>query len=159
MLKKPITPEGYKKLEEELKLLKSQRGGVIEELARCRAFGDLSENAEYDAIREKYAMLQTKIADVESKLASSEIVDLSKIRNNGRVVFGARVHLRDLDTGKTFTYQIVGEYESDINNGKISVESPVARALINKEKGEIVTIRIPAGELTLEILDVELKGE
>lgn len=154
MLKKPITQEGYKKLEEELKRLKSERAGVIEELARCRAFGDLSENAEYDAIREKYAMLQSKIADLEGKLANSEIINVEKIKNDGRIVFGAEVKLRNLDTGEVVTYKIVGEYESDVKAGRISVETPIARALINKQKGEIVLINVPAGELTFEILDV-----
>lgn len=157
MYKKPITPEGYSKLENELKKLKSERGGVIEELARCRAFGDLSENAEYDAIREKYAMLQTKISDLESKLANSEIIDTKNIRNNGKVVFGSRVFLRDLNSGKTVTYRIVGEYESDIEKGFISVETPIARALINKEKGDIVTVKVPAGELEFEIVDVKVE--
>lgn len=155
MQKKPITPEGYTKLEEELKLLKSERGGVIEELARCRAFGDISENAEYDAIKEKYAMLQTKIADLEGKLANSEIINIRNIRNNGRVVFGAKVTLRDLDTDRTVQYRIVGEYESDVEKGKISVETPIARSLINKEKGDIITVKIPAGELTFEIIGIE----
>ncbi len=155
MQKKPITPEGYTKLEEELKSLKSERGAVIEELARCRAFGDISENAEYDAIREKYAMLQTKISDLEGKLANSEIIDINNIKNNGRVVFGAKVTLRDLDADRTVQYRIVGEYESDFEKGRISVETPIARALINKEKGEIVTVKIPAGELTYEIIDIE----
>ncbi len=155
MQKKPITPEGYAKLEAELKMLKNERGSVIEELARCRAFGDLSENAEYDAIREKYAMLQTKISDLESKLASSEIIDVSRIKNNGRVAFGAEVQLRNLDTGEVIRYRIVGEYESDVKDGKISVETPIARALINKEKGDIVTVKVPAGELTFEIMDIK----
>ncbi len=155
MQKKPITPEGYAKLEAELKLLKSERVSVIEELARCRAFGDLSENAEYDAIKEKYAMLQTKILDLESRLAHSEIIEISNIRNNGRVAFGAEVQLKDLDTGKIVRYRIVGEYESDVENGRISVETPIARALINKEKGDIVTVKIPAGELTFEIMDIK----
>jgi transcription elongation factor GreA len=154
MHKKPITPEGYTKLEEELKLLKSERGAVIEELARCRAFGDLSENAEYDAIREKYSMLQTKIADLENKLANSEIINVKNIRDNGRIVFGARVKLRDLNTGKFMEYKIVGEYESDVDRGNLSVETPIARALINQRKGDIVTVKIPAGELDLEIIDV-----
>lgn len=157
MYKKPITPEGYSKLENELKKLKSERGGVIDELARCRAFGDLSENAEYDAIREKYAMLQTKISDLESKLANSEIIDTKNIRNNGKVVFGSRVFLRDLNSGKTVTYRIVGEYESEIEKGFISVETPIARALINKEKGDIVTVKVPAGELEFEIVDVKVE--
>lgn len=155
MQKKPITPEGYTKLENDLKLLKGERGSVIEELARCRAFGDLSENAEYDAIREKYAMLQTKIADLESKLSNSEIINIKNIRNNGRVVFGANVKLRNLDTNEIVTYRIVGEYESDVAQGKISVETPIARSLINKEKGDIITVKIPAGELTFEIIGID----
>lgn len=155
MQKKPITPEGYTKLEEELKLLKSERGGVIEELARCRAFGDISENAEYDAIKEKYAMLQTKIRDLEGKLANSEIINIKNIRNNGRVVFGTEVKLRDLDADRIVQYRIVGEYESDVNRGKISVETPIARSLINKKKGDIITVKIPSGELTFEIIGIE----
>lgn len=154
-MKKPITPEGYAKLEEKLKLLISERAEVIEELARCRAFGDLSENAEYDAIREKYGMLQAKISDLEGKLANSEIINTKHIKNNGKIIFGSLVTLRNLDTDEILQYRIVGEYESDINEKKISVETPIARALINKVKGDIVTVKIPAGELTLEIIDIE----
>jgi len=149
----PMTRESYESLMQEVKRLKSiERPKIVEEIARAREHGDLSENAEYDAAKEKQGLLEGRVKDLESKLANAQIIDTSKAKP-GRVVFGATVFLED-DTGAKVTYRIVGADEADIKQKKISVNAPIARALIGREIGDSVEVEIPAGEKEYTILDV-----
>ena len=150
----PMTRESYESLMQEVKRLKSkERPKIVEEIARAREHGDLSENAEYDAAKEKQGLLEGRIKDLGSKLANAQIIDTSKAKP-GRVVFGATVCLEDSDTGEKVTYRIVGADEADIKQKKISVNAPIARALIGRETGDLVEVEIPAGEKEYAILDV-----
>jgi transcription elongation factor GreA len=154
MAKYPITPEGLKKLQEELKRLKSvERPKVIEAIAEARGHGDISENAEYDAAKEQQAFLEKKIREIENNIANADVVDPSAMSTD-RVVFGLQVKVQDLDTGEEISYQIVGVDEADIAEQRISVSSPVARALIGKSIGDVVQVQIPRGLRELEILDI-----
>ena len=154
MTKYPITPEGLKKLQEELKRLKSvERPKVIEAIAEARGHGDISENAEYDAAKEQQASLEKKIREIENKIANADVVDPSAMSTD-RVVFGLQVSVQDLDTGEETSYQIVGVDEADITQQRISVSSPVARALIGKSVGDVVQVQIPRGLRELEILNI-----
>lgn len=154
MTKYPITPEGLKKLQEELKRLKSiERPKVIESIAEARGHGDISENAEYDAAKEQQAFLEKKIRDIENNIANADVVDPSAMSTD-RVVFGLQVRVQDLDTGEETSYQIVGVDEADIAQQRISVSSPVARALIGKSVGDVVQVQIPRGLRELEILEI-----
>ena len=153
----PMTRESYESLLQEVKRLKSkERPKIIEEIARAREHGDLSENAEYDAAKEKQSLLEGRIKDLGSKIASAQIIDTSKAEP-GRVVFGATVCLEDSDTGEKVTYRIVGADEADIKQKMISVNAPIARALIGREIGDSVEVAIPAGEKEYTILDVTFK--
>jgi len=150
----PMTREGYESLMQVLKRLqKVERPKIIEEIARAREHGDLSENAEYDAAKEKQSLLEGRIKSLESKLASAQLIDTSNAKP-GKVVFGATVCLKDGDTGGKVTYKIVGADEADIKKRKISVDAPIARALIGREIGDSVEVKIPAGEKHYTILDV-----
>ncbi len=152
--REPITKEGYKLIQEELKRLKIiERPKVIEAIAEARGHGDLSENAEYDAAKEKQGFIEGRIAEIESKIACCDIIDISKLGGH-RVVFGATVTLCDIDTDKEVTYKIVGIDEADVKTGKISIQSPIARGLIGKEVNDEVTITTPAGKKEFEIIDV-----
>ncbi len=153
----PITAEGMKKLEEELKKLKyKDRPAVIDDIAEARAHGDLSENAEYHAAREKQSFLEGRIVELEDKQARAEVIDVSKL--SGKTVrFGATVELMDDDTEEKMNYQIVGEYEADINKGLISIASPIAKALIGKAEGDLAEVNTPGGEKGYEILKVEYR--
>jgi len=154
MTKYPITPEGLKTLQEEFKRLKSvERPKVIESIAEARGHGDISENAEYDAAKEQQAFLEKRIRDLENKIANADVVDPAAMSTD-RVVFGLQVTVQDLDSGEEVSYQIVGEDEADISAQRISVSSPVARALIGKTVGEVVQVQIPRGMRELEILDI-----
>jgi transcription elongation factor GreA len=154
MTKNPITPEGLKKLQEELKKLKSvDRPKVIEAIAVARGHGDISENAEYDAAKEQQAFLEKRIRDIENNIATADVVDPSKMSTE-RVVFGLMVTVQDLDSGEESSYQIVGVDEADIAAQRISVSSPVARALIGKIVGDIVQVQIPRGLRELEVLEI-----
>ncbi len=154
MTKYPITPEGLKKLQEELKKLKSvDRPKVIEAIAEARGHGDISENAEYDAAKEQQAFLEKRIRDIENKVANANVVDPSAMSTD-RVVFGLTVTVQDLDSGEEVSYQIVGVEEADIAAQRISVSSPVARALIGKRVGDVVQVQIPRGLRELEILNI-----
>lgn len=147
----PMTVRGKTKLDEELKHLKSfERPKVIQEIATARAHGDLSENAEYDAAKEKQAFIEGRIKEIEDKLARAQVVDPKEIRTD-RIVFGATIQLKDLDSEEIKNYSIVGSDESDIKAGMISIESPVARQLLNKKEGDSVTVRVPKGEIEYEI--------
>ena len=151
----PLTVRGAQRLKDELHRLKAvERPAVINAIAEARAQGDLSENAEYDAAKEKQAFIEGRIAEVESKLASAQVIDPSTLDAGGRVVFGATVLLEDLESGEEVTYQIVGDDEADIKDGKISAPSPIARALIGKVAGDVAEVKAPAGLREYEVLDV-----
>ncbi len=154
--KVPLTARGAEKLREELKQLKSvARPKVVQAIAEARAHGDLKENAEYHAAREQQAFIEGRIKEIESKLSHAQIIDVTKLNADGRVVFGATVTLMDEETGEEVTYQIVGDDEADIKEGLISVSSPVARALIGKEEGDVVEVRTPGGVREYEIVAVK----
>jgi transcription elongation factor GreA len=149
----PITAAGYRRLEERLKIAKEERPRVVQEIATARAHGDLSENAEYHAAKEKQGMLEAEIRDLENRLARADIIDPASIKETS-VVFGATVTLQDLDNDTEVTYQIVGEDEVDLKNGKISIKSPIARALLRKEEGDEVTVQTPKGSRAYEIVTI-----
>lgn len=151
----PITKYGAELLKEELQRLKSkERPAVINAIAEARAQGDLSENAEYDAAKERQAFIEGRIADLEGKLGSAQIVDPATLNAEGRVVFASTVDLENLDSGEKVTYQIVGIDEADIKDAKVSVTSPIARALIGKSAGDVVAVEAPSGLREYEILEV-----
>jgi transcription elongation factor GreA len=155
MSKVPLTVRGAEALREELKRLKgTDRPKVIQAIAEARAHGDLKENAEYHAAREQQGFIEGRIQDIEGKLGNAEIIDVTQMNANGKVIFGATVLLSDEDSGNEVTYQIVGEDEADIKAHRISIGSPIARGLIGKESGDVVTIRTPAGEKQFEIVEV-----
>ena len=154
-MKYPMTVRGAQKLKEELHRLKTvERPAVIEAIAEARSHGDLSENAEYDAARERQAFIEGRIMELEGKLANAQIIDPKTLDADGRVVFGATVDLEETESGEQVTYQIVGEDEADVREGKISVTSPIARALIGKYAGDVVVVQAPGGAREYEILDV-----
>ncbi len=155
MNKTPLTINGAEKLRLELHRLKTvERPSVIAAIAEARSHGDLSENAEYDAAKERQGFVEGRIMEVEGKLANAQIIDPKLLDADGRCVFGATVELEDLDTEKSVTYQIVGEDEADIKQNKISVSSPIARALIGKYAGDIAEVQAPGGIREYEIIDV-----
>lgn len=158
MIKIPLTSFGAEKLKAELQRLKSiERPAVIAAIAEARSHGDLSENAEYDAAKEKQGFIEGRIAEVESKLSNAQIIEPSAlaVTAEGRIVFGATIDLEDLDAGSQVTYQIVGDDEADLKEGKISVSSPIARALIGKYSGDVAEVQAPGGIREYEILDVK----
>ncbi|MGH8476358.1 MAG: transcription elongation factor GreA [Methylococcales bacterium] len=158
MKKVPLTVEGAEKLRNELTELKSVvRPRIIQAIAEARAHGDLKENAEYHAAREQQSFTEGRIAEIESKLSRSEIIDVTRLNAGGKVVFGATVELEDLDTATKVTYKIVGEDEADIKEGRISVTSPIARALIGKEEEDVISFHAPGGVKEYEILRVIYK--
>lgn len=151
----PITKRGAELLKAELHKLKTQdRIATSQAIAEARAQGDISENAEYEAAKEKQSFIEGRIADIEGKLGTAQVIDPSSIDADGRVVFGATVEIEDLDTEKKSTYQIVGEDEADFKIGKISVGSPLARALIGKSAGDVVEVQAPGGSRDVEIVEV-----
>ena len=151
----PITKRGAELLKEELHRLKHvERPAVIIAISEARAQGDLSENAEYDAAKEKQGFIEGRIQELEGKLSAAQIIDPSSLDVTGRVVFGATVDLEDLEDGTKLTYQIVGDDEADIALNKISISSPIARALISKEEGDVVSVQAPGGNREVEILAV-----
>ena len=156
MNKVPITKLGAEKLEAELKELKSvRRPRVIQAIAEAREHGDLKENAEYHAAREEQGFIEGRIKDIEGKLSHAQVIDVSTLRQDGRVVFGTTVVLYDDEEDKEITYQIVGEDEADIKSGKISVSSPVAMALIGKEVDDVALVKAPGGDKEYEIVAVK----
>ncbi len=158
MSKVPLTVTGAEMLKAELHNLKTvQRPAVIQAIAEARAHGDLSENAEYDAAKERQGFIEGRIKEIEGKISHAQIIDPKTLDADGRVVFGATVELEDLDSGDNVTYQIVGDDEADIKAGKISVSSPIARALIGKHAGDTVNVQAPGGVRQYEILDVEYR--
>ena len=155
MSKVPLTVKGAEKLREELHRLKTvDRPWVIGAIAEARAHGDLSENAEYDAAKERQSFIEGRIQEVEGKLSHAQIIDPKLLDADGRCVFGATVDLEDQDSGDSVTYQIVGEDEADIKAGKISVNSPISRALIGKYAGDIAQVQAPGGIREYEVIDV-----
>ncbi len=155
MQKTPMTLAGAEKLRAELQELKTvKRPAVIQAIAEAREHGDLKENAEYHAAREQQGFIEGRIKEIEAKLSHAQIIDVASLDAGGKVVFGATVVLLDLNTDEEKTYQIVGEDEADIKENKISVSSPIARALIGKEEGDEVTLQAPGGTQEFEILEV-----
>ena len=151
----PITLNGANLLKEELHRLKTKdRPAVINAISEARAQGDLSENAEYDAAKERQSFIEGRIADIEGKLGSSQIIDPKTLEADGRIVFGSTVHLEDLESGDKVTYQIVGIDEADLKENKVSITSPIARAMIGKYEGDIVAVEAPAGVREYEVLKV-----
>lgn len=151
----PMTYRGYQRLMEELKRLKGvERPKIVGEIEEARGHGDLSENAEFHAAKERQALLDVQIREIEDRLARGQIIEVSKLSGD-KVVFGATVTLADGDTGDKVVYQIVGDHEAEPKNGKISISSPVARALIGKSEGDEVQVRTPTGIRTLEILRLD----
>ena len=154
----PMTRKGAEQLKQELHRLKTiERPAVIQAIAEARAQGDLSENAEYDAARDKQGFIEGRIADIEGKLGTAQIIDPSELQADGRVVFGATVDLSDESNGDEITYQIVGDDEADLKQGRISINSPIARALIGKESGDVAQVAAPGGVRQYEILSVHYK--
>ena len=158
MIKVPMTVEGAERLKAELHRLKTvDRPAVIQALADARSHGDLSENADYDAAKERQGFIEGRISEVETKLAHAQVIDPASLDADGRVVFGSTVEIEDVDSGERNVYQIVGDDEADIKEGKISVNSPIARALIGKSKGDTVEVAAPGGARSYEVLKVEFK--
>lgn len=155
MSKTPLTVRGAEQLREELNRLKGDdRPKVIKAIAEARAHGDLKENAEYHAAREQQGFIEGRIAEIESKLSNAQVIDVTTLPATGKVVFGTTVVLADESDGSEKTYQIVGEDEADIKASRISVQSPIARALIGKEEGEVVEVQAPGGQRAYEIVEV-----
>ncbi|WP_420465730.1 transcription elongation factor GreA [Panacagrimonas sp.] len=156
MSRVPITKRGEDKLREELRVLKSDaRPKVIAAIAEARAHGDLRENAEYHAAKEQQGFIEGRIAEIEGKLAAAQVIDVTQMEANGKVIFGTTVRVVDVDTDDEFRYQIVGDDEADSKNGLISYNSPIARALIGKHEGDVAEVAAPGGQRELEILSVE----
>lgn len=159
MTKHPMTIQGAEALKQELQRLKSvERPRIVEAIATARAHGDLKENAEYHAAREQQSFNEGRIQELESKLSNAQIVDISKIPNHGKVVFGSTVTVCHVATDSELTYQIVGEDEADIKLNKISYSSPIGRALIGKELDDTVTVKTPGGAVEYEIIDVRYES-
>jgi transcription elongation factor GreA len=155
MDKVPMTGEGYQALDDELKRLKTQeRPAVIAAIAEARTHGDLSENAEYHAAKERQGWIEGRIAVIEDQIARAQVIDVSKLSGE-QVKFGATVSVVDEDTEEEARYQIVGEHEADVRSGKISIASPIARAMIGKESGDVVEVNTPGGVKAYEILKIE----
>jgi transcription elongation factor GreA len=156
MKRTPMTMRGAEALRNELKKLKSEsRPNVIKAIAEARAHGDLSENAEYHAAREQQGFIEGRINEIEAKLSTAEIIDTSKLTNTGKVVFGAVVELEEQDGAHRVTYQVVGEDEADIRSGRISITSPIARAVVGKSEGDVVDVTAPGGIRSYEIVAVK----
>jgi transcription elongation factor GreA len=152
----PLTKRGAEKLKAELHQLKTiERPGVINAIAEARSHGDLSENAEYDAAKDRQGFIEGRIKEIESKLAAAQIIDPAQLQAGGKVVFGATVELEEEDSGESVRYQIVGEDEADLKQGLINISSPIARALIGKESGDTAEVQAPGGLKRYEIVAVQ----
>ena len=155
-MKTPMTVQGAEALREELRRLKFElRPKIVEDLAKARSHGDLRENAEYHAVREQHGFNEGRIQEIEGKLAGAQVIDITRIRETGKAVFGATITLFNLDEDASVRYKIVGEDEADIKQGKVSYSSPIGRALIGKLLGDVIEVRAPGGEISYEILKVE----
>ena len=158
MKRTPMTMRGAAALRAELKRLKSEaRPNIIKAIAEARGHGDLSENAEYHAAREQQGFIEGRIKEIERKLATAEVIDTSKLPNTGKVVFGALVELEDQEDGTRVVYQVAGEDEADVRAGRISISSPIARALVGKSEGEVVDVAAPGGIRSYEIVAVRFE--
>jgi transcription elongation factor GreA len=156
MNKVPLTVKGAEKLRAELEELKSVvRPRIIASIATARAHGDLKENAEYHAAKEQQSFTEGRISEIEAKLSNAQIIDITKVDANGKVVFGATVEIEDIESERKVIYQIVGEDEANIKEGRISIGSPIARALIGKEVEDVVTVKTPGGNVDYEIISIE----
>ena len=156
MEKEPITVNGLKDLKSELEDLKNvQRPKVVEAIAEARSHGDLKENAEYHAAKEQQALIESRVIAINDIIARANVIDVTKIENNGKVIFGSTVKLQDLENDAKITYKLVGQDEADIKKNLIFFKSPIGKAVIGKDKGEMVTVNTPSGEKSFEILDVE----
>lgn len=154
-MRPPLTMAGAEHLRTELTRLKNvERPLIAEAIAEARAHGDLKENAEYHAARDQQGLLEARIRHVEAILSNAQVIDITKVHANGKIIFGATVELLNVASDETVTYQIVGDEESDLNHNKISVNSPIARALIGKEEGDEVVVKAPSGDLDYEILSI-----
>jgi transcription elongation factor GreA len=154
-MRPPLTMAGAEHLRTELTRLKNiERPLIAEEIAEARAHGDLKENAEYHAARDKQGLLEARIRHIENVLSNAQVIDISKVHANGKIIFGATVELLNVESDETVTYQIVGDEESNLEHNKISVNSPIARALIGKEEGDEVVVKAPSGNLDYEIISV-----
>ncbi|MBT8768697.1 transcription elongation factor GreA [Pseudomonas boanensis] len=155
MTKFPMTVQGARALEEELKHLKTVlRPQITQAIAEARELGDLKENAEYHAAREQQGMVEARIRDIEGRLQNAQVIDVASLPRTGKVIFGVTVDIANVDTDEAVTYQIVGDDEADIKQGKLSVSSPIARALVGKEEGDVVTVKTPSGIVEYEIVEV-----
>ncbi|MBA1277044.1 MULTISPECIES: transcription elongation factor GreA [Pseudomonadaceae] len=155
MTKYPMTVQGARALEEELKHLKTElRPQITQAIAEARELGDLKENAEYHAAREQQGMVEARVRDIEGRLQNAQVIDIASIPHTGKVIFGTTVDIANVETDETVTYQIVGDDESDIKRGKLSVSSPIARALVGKEEGDVVAVKTPSGVVEYEIVEV-----
>ena len=156
MNKEPITVKGLENLKSELEDLKNnQRPKVVEAIAEARSHGDLKENAEYHAAKEQQALIESRVIAINDLIARANVIDITKIENNGKVIFGSSVKLQDLEANKQITYKLVGQDEADIKKNLIFFKSPIGKALIGKNKGEMISVITPSGERSFEILDVE----
>ena len=156
MDKEPITVNGLKKLKLELEDLKNvQRPKVVEAIAEARSHGDLKENAEYHAAKEQQGLIEGRVLAINDLIARANVIDVTKIENNGKVIFGSTTKLKDLETDKEISYKLVGQDEANIKENLIFFKSPIGKALIGKDKSEMVTVNTPSGEKNFEILDVE----
>ena len=155
MSKVPLTVKGAEKLKAELEELKTVvRPRIITAISEARAHGDLKENSEYHAAKEQQSFAEGRIGEIEGKLANAQVIDVTTVDANGKVVFGATVEIEDINTEKRFTYQIVGEDEANIKEGRISIGSPISRALIGKFVDDVVTVKAPAGDVDYEIISI-----
>ena len=156
MDKEPITLNGLNKLKEELIFLKEKkRPEIVAAIAEARSHGDLKENAEYHAAKEQQALIESRVITINDLIARANIIDVTKIENNGKVIFGSTVKVKDLETDKKISYRLVGQEEADIKKNLIFFKSPIGKSLIGKNKGDMVIVNTPSGEKNLEILDVE----
>ena len=156
MDKEPITVSGLQNLKEELENLKNvQRPKIVEAIAEARSHGDLKENAEYHAAKEQQALIESRVIAINDLIARANVIDVTKIDNDGKVIFGSTVKLKDLESEKLISYKLVGQDEADIKKNLIFFKSPIGKAIIGKDKGEMITVNTPSGEKNFEILEVD----
>lgn len=155
MSRVPLTERGANLLQEELKRLKSERPEISAAIAAAREHGDIKENAEYHAAKEQQGLAEARIRDIEGKLSNAQVIELARVNSGGKVVFGATVNLVDVDSNKKTHYQLVGEDEADVKSGLLSIASPIARALVGKEEGDVVEVQTPGGTVSYEITFVD----
>ncbi|MCB0321419.1 MAG: transcription elongation factor GreA [Bdellovibrionales bacterium] len=158
-MKRPMTPRGYSHLRSELQKLKAMRPELANAIEVARGHGDLSENSDYDAAKEKSGMVEAKIRDLEAKLANAEVIDPRKLGTPDKVVFGVSVEMEDVDSGESRKIMIVGADETDVDKGYLSLESPIGKALIGKREGDIAKVRLPSGEKEFEVLAISVEYE